>query len=334
LSKFTITGLWARLTRSWFHKRYFTKLPGTAAQAYVRFFDKAVKLPQERSAMRLDLPTYDGLSQAVHPDLLLHKGKVIMVATPYPFGCDWYENPCIFVSSNSKSFAPPAGVSQPLALPTEGFKNHLSDAEIHFWQGEYHIIYRESLFKNSIGSDRLYLINSPDLIKWSKPTLLAEAEEGLLTCPSVVEHNGKRTMFHVAYPKNGEILLQRRDLLSASLGSAQQVELKGMPEGRVLWHIDIVPEGEKLLGLFTLSTGGGGQNTKLYYAQSTDGGASFEILHPIRLCSNEDKYFLSVYRASMYKGARGSWQAYVSARTAKHTWHIYYLPDFRVDWTF
>jgi hypothetical protein len=331
LSNSKIKGFCAWLTKRWFRKVYLTKLPGTLAKAYVRFFDKAAKIPQERSAVQLKLNTYDGLGQAVHPDLLLHNGQVIMVATPYPFSCDWYENPSIFVSSDGKSFAPPVGASKPLAFPAKGLKNHLSDAEIHFWQGEYHIIYRESLFNNGVGTDRLYIINSPDLINWSKPVILAESEEGLLTCPSVVEHNGKRTMFHVVYPKNGNIIMQRRDLLSDSLGSAQKVELKGMPEGRMLWHMDIVPDGEKLLGLFTLVTGGGGKNPKLYYAQSTDGGTSFTILQPIRLCSNEDEYFLSVYRASMYKDTQGNWQAYVSVRTAKYTWHIYHLPNLSFD---
>lgn len=43
----------------------------------------------------LRLPTYDGSGQACHPTVSVFQGKTFMACTPYPYGQDFYENPCL-----------------------------------------------------------------------------------------------------------------------------------------------------------------------------------------------------------------------------------------------
>ena len=42
------------------------------------------------------LETYDGSNQAVHPDVTYFNGEYWLAATPYPYGMEEYENPCLY----------------------------------------------------------------------------------------------------------------------------------------------------------------------------------------------------------------------------------------------
>lgn len=45
----------------------------------------------------VDLPTCDGSGQACHPTTAVFCGKTYLACTPYPYGVEFYENPCLYV---------------------------------------------------------------------------------------------------------------------------------------------------------------------------------------------------------------------------------------------
>ena len=53
---------------------------------------------------RLDVPTYDGSGQVVHPDVLLEPGRLVMAITPYPYSDGRFENPSLVVSADGMAF--------------------------------------------------------------------------------------------------------------------------------------------------------------------------------------------------------------------------------------
>ena len=64
------------------------------------------KIPYDRP-ISLYIPTYEGTSQAVHPDIVPPGSSNLLYAlafTPYPFSYDQYENPSILISQNGLRF--------------------------------------------------------------------------------------------------------------------------------------------------------------------------------------------------------------------------------------
>lgn len=53
---------------------------------------------------RVNIPTYDGSGQAVHPSIIYNKREYILAFTPYRNTNDKLENPSIVVSNNGINF--------------------------------------------------------------------------------------------------------------------------------------------------------------------------------------------------------------------------------------
>lgn len=82
-------------------------------------------------ATHLTIPTYDGSGQAVHPDVIDFANEPVvggewqgwrfwMVMTPYPSSLAAFEDPSILVSHDGITWQVPAGLTNPIYLPTEG----------------------------------------------------------------------------------------------------------------------------------------------------------------------------------------------------------------------
>ena len=71
------------------------------------------------------LDTYDGGGQAVHPDIVYYNNLYWLTITPYPYGMEEYENPCLYQGKNLNNLALPKG---PIAVQKEHTQGvHLSD---------------------------------------------------------------------------------------------------------------------------------------------------------------------------------------------------------------
>jgi len=119
---------WVYLYSKFF--RFNKTVPNCIAKAIGRKNKK--ELLKLRENKPLFIPTYDGSGQAVHPDILYWKDQYWMTCTPYPYGVDTYENPCIYTSKDNYNWQVPDGCINPLAYPS--INNRDTIFRIHaFW---------------------------------------------------------------------------------------------------------------------------------------------------------------------------------------------------------
>src|SRR5690349_7627397 len=88
------------------------------------------------SLVVLNLATFDGSGQVVHPDVVFlphswdnGQARLAMAITPYPYGDAGRENPSLFVSEAGDTWAVPATATNPIVQPTAGY---LSDPALVF----------------------------------------------------------------------------------------------------------------------------------------------------------------------------------------------------------
>ena len=109
------------------------------------------------------------------------------------------------------------------------------------------------------------------------------------------------------------------------------LNVKGIPDGRMLWHIDVVEDRDLLRGLFVLSTDPDGQNSDLFYAESNDGGKYWIIKNKVFILEKREKYFSMIYRSSMVKNDAGSWSLFFSAQTRQGSWYTFLIRNFNPE---
>jgi len=279
----------------------------------------------------ITMKTYDGLDQTVHPHVILNDaGVYIMSITPYPFGDSRYENPCVYISQNGVDWSAPEGVSNPLALPEPNGWNHLSDSNIIYAHDVYWLYYRETIHRDTMNVDRIYRIESEDLRQWTVPALLFETPLNEVMSPSVIRYKDTYHIYYVCCI-NSNSCLKRCMSCNGSFENEEILHVKGIPQGRMLWHIAIVEDGDLLKGLFVLSTGAIGRNSDLFYAESNDGGNHWIIRKKIFILSNQEKYFNMIYASSMVKDDAGSWCLFFSAATRHGSWHTFLIRNFDLE---
>lgn len=155
----------------------------------------------------LSIPTYDGLNQAVHPDILFFPNKFnsyfyYLVFTPYPNSKDRYENPSILGSNDGLNFKELKKGLNPLVKAPK--KDHNDDPDIFFDETNktFYLYYLETerpLFQN------LVLLTSTNTLNWQKETLLTyELKKGdeFILSPSIVKKGNLYYLFYVARERN------------------------------------------------------------------------------------------------------------------------------------
>lgn len=257
----------------------------------------------------------DGLSQHTHPSVIYQDGKYVLAASPFPFSDTSKENPYIYISKDGIDFSVEKG--QLLALPST--KAYLSDPEIQFKSDTYSLYYRESLRIEKI--TKIYKRYSKDLKEWSNSVTLIETHESFLS-PSAISYNDTDYIYAVNYHSDGTDLCRYIEENGKIQPACEILTVKGLPENRFIWHIDIEIINEKFVAIFTLSVDKNGQNSKIYYATGNDDGTVWTIVKKIDICENEEKYFKNIYKASILS-VNDKTKLYVSAMDKKNAWHIY-----------
>ena len=121
---------------------------------FVAFVDPNA-LPDRMPLRALDLATYDGSGQVVHPDVALPPfdgldDRPRLAITPYPWGNANFENPSLFTGSGRDDVdAFRTGITNPVVKPTGGY---LSDPDI-VWlaeRAEFWLYYRHVNDDNEI----------------------------------------------------------------------------------------------------------------------------------------------------------------------------------------
>ena len=128
---------------------------------------------------KLNIPTHEsGQDQPIHPKVLYFPEgfgghKFWMAYTPYPYGSDAEENPCIACSDDMVTWATPSGVTNPLDVGTAS--NYMSDthlvynpdtALLEIWYRRVlngkEVIYRRTSANGSDWNEREEMFRTPD----------------------------------------------------------------------------------------------------------------------------------------------------------------------------
>lgn len=302
------------------------KLRARATLNRQRLLDKATN----RVFTIIDIPTYDGFNQTVHPDVIKQldnnqKEYYLMAITPYPYGYDKYENPCIYNSADGVEWRPLR--TEPLFFPSRGRGNHLSDPELVVSKEKIFLYFRECIFGEE-KFDIIYRSESKNLIDWSEARniITMDSQEGLIS-PTIIQVNDAFINFIISKTRG---LLRNKDKSGKYENAFYECCIKGEPRDRIIWHIDIKQiKEEYLAGLFVYATELGGREAKLFYAESYDSGCNWDILGEIKLCDNQEEIIDSVYRATIVEDIKtDGYNLYVSLMTKEYSWHTVLIKQF------
>ncbi len=265
----------------------------------------------------LDIKTYDGSGQAVHPDIFLENGKIYLAFTPFKYSDNKLENPSLLVSSNGKYFYFIKGLSNPI-VPSPPGKGYNNDPDLFKIGNKYYIVYNETYIEKY---QLLNLLESEDLINWNKITIdsIDLKTEGITVSPSFAKNNSM-FLFEVKLSNKKEIMYRNiKDDFSLSPYSKAifDRELSFEP-----WHIDII----KNTNYFYMLISGieiDFNYQDLYIARSLDLKhweiAPNPILKSNCLMLNSRK----LYRSSGYFDKSGL-HLYISLETYDNEWLIAY----------
>ncbi|MCR4660467.1 MAG: hypothetical protein K5765_00500 [Clostridia bacterium] len=95
---------------------------------------------------KFSLDTYDLSNQYTHPDLIFWNNLYWLIVTPYPYGIEAYENPCLYYSSDLTSFTP--FEVNPIAFQYVVKRGvHLSDPFFGVFDDNLLVLFRDNMFK-------------------------------------------------------------------------------------------------------------------------------------------------------------------------------------------
>ncbi len=262
----------------------------------------------------LQIPTFEGSGQAVHPDIVKVGEKHVLAFTPYPFSNELYENPSIVVSNDGISWSE-NGIKNPVARP-EASDELTSDPDITYLNGRFYLFYINwkwggKLFKKARALMKQYtkqyfatinLITSENLINWSRPLQILRSGglssflpfTRLIVSPSIT-WDGIFKMWYVKVfgcTNTQPRVYYRESLDGVKWSREKEVSIK-IPENEVLWHIDVEKLSDNsylmVIAAYPQSTNCG-KIKRLYLALSSDGFKWTVYKKPLLTTGDEDSW--------------------------------------------
>ena len=196
---------------------------------------------------RLDIPTYDGSGQAVHPSLLVQDDsseagspRFILSFTPYADTDDRVENPSVVISDDGLNFREEKEGLNPLVPAPE--KDHNDDPDLFYSNGKYGILYLETLRPEK---QSLILLESTDRIRWEQRVIhqepLGQGSGCFMLSPKYIEKDGLSYLFYVNRDASGGYRIEYvtgKDIHSLDFTHRNVAAVSGLKE--LPWHLDIL----------------------------------------------------------------------------------------------
>ena len=256
------------------------------------------------------ISTPDGSGQMAHPDVVhVPSGfagfTYLMACTPYPFGADRFENPCLRVSNDGVRWQPLAGAPDPLVPAPADPSRHWSDPDLTVVDGVLHLVFRGC--ERGQPAAEFLVTTSRDGTEWTEPTVFHEGDR--MVSPALVHHDGHWSMWHVeADSRPAElgsrlVRTQGRDLMALGEPTTCSIDIPG----HRLWHVDVVATDlgwEALFAAYPEHTNA--SRCALFHAVSDD-GAAFRLSQADPVIRPRARTWSSrvIYRATMVKSASG-----------------------------
>lgn len=217
------------------------------------------------------LETYDGSGQAVHPDIAYYGNQYWLTVTPYPYGMEEYENPCIYQGDDLNNLNIPQG---PIAVQHKHAQGiHLSDPCFAINNGILYCYYRESERKGDNEEQSIWGIRYSESSKcWSEPELILDSADDKILSPAILyDEQGVLGLYYVSTLHGTYSLVSTNP--SGSIGHLTQHCILGAPDDYYLWHIGITKvkdihndktDSIELSGLFLFKSKLAGGGMKLF----------------------------------------------------------------------
>ena len=250
--------------------------------------DKPLEELPEGKLFRLDIPTYDGSGQAVHPSLLVQDDvtsagspRFVMAFTPYTDTDDRVENPSVVVSDDGLNFREEKLGLNPLVPAPE--KDHNDDPDLFYSNGKYGLLYLETKRPEK---QSLILLESADRIQWEKHIIheepLDQGSDCFMLSPKYLEKDGLSYLFYVNRDATGGYRIEYvtgKDVYSLDFTRRNTVVVTGLKE--LPWHLDIIRHQQ--------STGG--------QCHSEVGDDWYMLLTTARDAEKDSRYTLRIARS-------------------------------------
>lgn len=272
------------------------------------------------------ISTPDGSGQMTHPDVLHVPGgfagyHYLMACTPYPFGQDRFENPCLRVSTDGIRWQPLPGAPDPVVPPPADPARHWSDTDLSLVDGVLHLVFRGCARGESAA--QLLVTTSGDGITWSEPVVFHEGDR--VVSPALVHQGGQWSMWHVEADANpggphSRLVRSQGPALSALAGATTcAIDIPG----HRLWHVDVVATDlgwEALCAAYPEHANA--SRCAVFHAVSAD-GISFRLSQGRPVLRPRARTWSSrvIYRASMVKSSSG-YKVWYSGGSWAQRWGI------------
>ena len=280
--------------------------------------DPADCFPPERlsstlsDARLLDLSTYDGSGQAVHPDVVRGHGRATgfwLAITPYPSGNSSFENPSIYRSRDANTWTTPPGVTNPLVHPDPA--GYLSDPSIIADSDQ-----RLWMYYRNVVADRniISVIRSTTGRGWDDPVPVVNAPSHQVVSPSVVRGapHAPWQMWSVNAGVQGcsapTTTVERR-ASGDGLNWTAPVTVELVQPGQAIWHIAVqwIPARSEYWALYnTYPAGTSCATNALYLARSSDGMHWTVFPSPIAHAGLIDAFKDVIYRSTFMVDPRAT----------------------------
>lgn len=236
------------------------------------------------------LETYDGSCQVVHPDIVFYKDSYWLVVTPYPYGMEEYENPCIYYGeslNNLKLQKAPIAVQRRRIHGT-----HLSDPCLSIYNDKLYCYYRESVRKGDVEENYIWNTCYQESDKnWSKPNLLLNSVTDKMLSPAVVYNKyGERIIYYISTMNNTYSLVS---IKGANLeGEIIEHNIIGLPKDFTIWHIGITPSDEvyqscensdELIGLLLVKSKLKTGDMRLFEIRNNQNSADWFVINEVKI---------------------------------------------------
>jgi len=259
----------------------------------------------------MQLQTFDGSGQTVHPDVVrVPRGwapaRRFLAITPYPGSNRTLENPSVYASGEMTAWEPLVGLKNPIAQASG--ENYLSDPDAVFDPDtrELLIYYRQVTKSKNV----IFLVRSGDGVHWGNPVQVLSVPNHEAISPTIVRMGPRDwRMWAVnsgtvgcAAPSTTVDLRTSTD--GAHWSSPQRTDFSDAP--MLPWHLDVtwIPERGEFWALFNGKPDDSCSTPALYLATSVDGLTWHTFPTPVleKGVSNELRDI--VYRASLEYDSR------------------------------
>jgi len=263
----------------------------------------------------IEFVTYDGSNQVTHPaavvfDSAWHGHRYWLALTPYPNSDSRFENPSLYAGETGSDWAPPSGVTNPLARTGRGY---LSDPELMYDpDGDALRLYFREVVTTSDKhhrtqhvADNVLLTSSNDGVHWSAAQVVATDRSHYVVSPSIARTGaGDWRMWEVDAGTKGCVaqstrVVARQSTDGTSWSGATAVQLA--QPGYSAWHLDVqylATRGEYWALVAAFPHGQDCTNTSLFLATSRDGVTWTTYKAPMLARGRVAQFATNVYRSS------------------------------------